>query len=212
MIRILVVDDHPIVRDGVCDILSLQDDFEIVGRAATGEEAVEMIESSGPDVVLLDLGLPGIDGAEVMRRLTEKGLEIAVVVFTIFDTDDRILSAIKAGARGYLLKSSPKEDIYRAIREVHAGGSLLQPMVASTVLRGIRNQTPSLRLTPREKEALELLGEGLQNKEIADRLDITERTVKYHVSSLMSKLGAGNRTETVTMAISRGLLELPGSE
>lgn len=210
-IRILVADDHPVVRDGLVAILSTQPDFEVVGEAGTGAEAVEQALALRPEVMLLDLEMPGLDGVEVLRRLSQANPEIRVIVFTAFDTDERILGAVQAGAQGYLLKGAPRKELFDAVRVVHAGGSLLQPVIASKLLRQVSHQGQTAEaetLTPRELEVLRLLAHGLQNKEIAAELVISERTVKFHVSSVMGKLGAGNRTEAVTLAAQQGLIEL----
>lgn len=211
-IRILVADDHPIVRDGLISILGTQPDFDVVGRAGDGRETLEQVENLRPDVLLLDLEMPQMDGVETLRHLREVHAGVRTIVFTAFDTDERIVSAVQAGAQGYLLKGVPREEIFNAIRVVHAGGSLLQPVVASKLLKqvsGERKPQPEMdALTPREQHVLKLLAQGLQNKEIAAELVITERTVKFYVSSILSKLGAGNRTEAVTLAVQRGLVKL----
>lgn len=215
-IQILIVDDHPVVRDGLVAILNTQPDFEISGEAASGEEALGLFQGRQPDVVLLDLEMPGMDGVEVIQRLREIRPEVKIVVFTAFDTDERILSALQAGAKGYLLKGAPRAELFEAIRIVHQGGSLLQPVVASRLLDQIASPEASLgseselveELTPREHEVLVLLVQGKQNKEIAAELVIAERTVKFHISSIFGKLGVGNRTEAVTMAIQHGLVDL----
>ncbi|MFI5277576.1 MAG: response regulator [Ktedonobacterales bacterium] len=216
VIRIVVADDHPIVRDGLVAVLSTQRDFAVVGDAGSGAEAVRQVESLAPDVLLLDLAMPDGDGVETLRRLREQGLRTQVIVFTAFDTDERILAAIRAGAQGYLLKGAPREEIFRAIRTTYAGGSLLTPVVASRLLRHVSAEgagsTSTAALTPRERETLHLLGRGLQNKEIAVRLGVRERTVKFHVAALMRKLGAGNRTEVVMRATQAGLLTLAPNE
>lgn len=216
VIRILVADDHPIVRDGLVAVLSTQPDFAVVGEAGSGAETVRQVAALAPDVLLLDLAMPEGDGVETLLRLREQHLTARVIVFTAFDTDERILAAIRAGAQGYLLKGIPREDIFGAIRTVSAGGSLLTPVVASRLLRhvsaeGAASAAPAA-LTPRERETLRLLGRGLQNKEIAVRLGVRERTVKFHVAALMRKLGAGNRTEVVTRATQAGLLTLAPNE
>lgn len=211
-IRILVADDHPIVRDGLIATLSTQDDFRIVGEAATGKETVQQATALQPDVVLLDLEMPEMDGVEAIRRLRETQPDVRVIVFTAFDTDERILGALRAGAKGYLLKGAPRREIFHAVRVVHAGGSLLQPIVASKLLRQVSHEPATIlgveTLTPRELEVLRLLAKGLENKEIAGELIITQRTVKYHVSSILGKLGAGNRTEAVAIAAQQGLIKL----
>lgn len=211
-IRILVVDDHPVVRDGLIAMLSTQPDFAVVGGAGSGGEAIAQAQALQPDVMLLDLEMPEMDGVEALRRLRELQTSVRAIVFTAFDTDERIVSAVQAGAQGYLLKGAPREEIFTAVRVVHAGGSLLQPVVASRLLRQVSAETSAQHdpdaLTPREQHVLRLLAQGLQNKEIAAEMHITERTVKFYVSSILSKLDAGNRTEAVTLAVQRGLVRL----
>jgi len=203
-IRILVADDHPVVRDGLAAMLGTQPDFEVVGQAATGREVLSQVAALQPDVVLLDLEMPEMDGVEALQRLGRVNLAARVIVFTAFDSDERIVSAVQAGAQGYLLKGAPREEVFQAVRVVHAGGSLLQPVVASKLLRQVSAGFEPL--TPRELEVLGLVAQGLPNKEIAARLTITVRTVKFYVSSILAKLGAGNRTEAVAIAAQRGLI------
>jgi NarL family two-component system response regulator LiaR len=212
-IRILVADDHPVVRDGLTAMLATQPDFQVVGEAANGDQVVQMVARLEVDIVLLDLEMPGMDGVEALQALQGQHSEIRAIVFTAFDTDERILGALKAGAQGYLLKGAPREELFRAIRVVSEGGSLLQPVVASKLLQHMSAQAdkeqPAFEaLTEREMEVLHLLGQGKPNKEIAEALVITERTVKFHVSSILAKLGAGNRTEAVMIAAQQGLIEL----
>jgi DNA-binding NarL/FixJ family response regulator len=211
-IRILVADDHPVVRDGLVAILGTRPDFEVVGEAGTGREAVEQYQALAPDVVFLDLEMPEMDGVAVLRALRRHDPNVKVIIFTAFDTDERIVDAVRAGAAGYLLKGSPREDVFRAVQVVYAGGSLLQPVVASKLIRSMSQskEEPELpeALTPREEDVLLLLAQGLQNKEIAAELVISERTVKFHVSSILSKLDAGNRTEAVAIAAQHGLVTL----
>jgi len=207
----LVADDHPVVRDGLATMLGTQPDFEVVGQAATGIEVVELTPTLHPDVILLDLEMPEMDGVEALVQLWQQQPQVGVIVFTAFDTDERILSAVRAGARGYLLKGTPREELFQAVRLVSQGGSLLQPVVASRLMEGLsaegrQDDKPLDALTPREDEVLALLAQGKPNREIAEVLVITERTVKFHVSSILGKLGAGNRTEAVAIAAQRGLI------
>ena len=168
------------------------------------------IQELNPDLILLDLEMPEMDGVETLQILRADNPDVRVIVFTAFDTDERILTAVQAGAQGYLLKGVPRQDLFNAIRVVHNGGSLLQPIIASKLLRQVSQEPepPVETLTPRELEVLELLAQGLQNKEIAAELVISERTVKFHVSAILNKLGAGNRTEAVAVAAQRGLIKL----
>jgi two-component system, NarL family, response regulator LiaR len=220
LIRILVVDDHPVVRDGLVAMLSTQPDFEVAGEAANGLEAVAQNQALHPDVILLDLEMPIMDGVETLRQMhthtgahgDAQGGPVRVLVFTAYDTDERILGALKAGAQGYLLKGVPREELFRAIRVVSEGGSLLQPLVTSKLLGHMRaeaNEPPAgQELTEREIEVLRLLGQGLRNSDIANRLVISERTVKFHVSSILSKLNATNRTQAVKRAVQMGLIQI----
>jgi DNA-binding NarL/FixJ family response regulator len=216
-IRILIVDDHPVVRDGLNAVLETQPDFEVVGEAGDGQEAVAQVENLRPDVVLLDLDMPVLDGLGALRQIMEQHPETKVIIFTVFDTDERILTAVQSGAQGYLLKGdAPRNEIFRAVRTVYEGGALLQPVVAGKLLRQVQIQTnpaaptqPDIEdLTEREQDVLELIGQGMANKEIAQRLVISERTVKFHVSAILAKLGAGNRTEATRIAAQRGLIKL----
>jgi DNA-binding NarL/FixJ family response regulator len=207
------VDDHPVVREGLVLILQTQPDFEIVGEGESGPDALDLVDRLNPDVLMLDLELPGLDGVAVLRRLREHGATTRVIAFTVFDTDDRIIGAVEAGAAGYLLKGAPSAELFHAIRIVHAGGSLLQPLVASTVMRHVAQQgrpttTQGVSLTERERDVIQRLARGMSNKEIAAALGVSERTVKFHVASLFTKLGASNRTEAVTRAVHAGLVSL----
>jgi DNA-binding NarL/FixJ family response regulator len=210
-IRILLADDHPVVRDGLVMMLETQPDFKVVGAASDGLEVLAMGQALQPDVLLLDLEMPNLDGLQTLERIKQHCPEVRVIVFTAFDTDERIVQAVRAGAKGYLLKGAPRGELFNAIRVVAEGGSLLQPVIASKLMSHIsqqQNEEPVEKLTEREMDVLNLLGQGLQNKEIAAQLVITERTVKFHISQILGKLGAGNRTEAVTIALQRGLIGL----
>lgn len=207
MIRVLVVDDHPVVRQGLVAVLEDDPELEVVGAVGSAEEAVVLAARARPDVVLLDLELPGLGGVEAIPGLLEANLETRVVVFTAYDTDERVFGALEAGARGYLLKGASVGEIVGAIRVVHAGGSQLEPRVATRLLgRVSARERPSGRLSEREKTVLRLIADGLPSKQIARSLGITERTVKFHVTSILAKLGADNRAQAVALAADRGLL------
>jgi DNA-binding NarL/FixJ family response regulator len=204
-IRILVADDHPVVREGLIAMLGTQDDLAVIGEAGSGPEVVRRVLELRPDVLLLDLELPGFDGVEVIRQVREEGASaVRIVVLTAFDRDEQIVSAIRYGAEGYLLKGAPRGEVFRAIRVVHAGGSLIEPVVASKLIRQVREVPDAL--TPREAEVLELLAEGASNKRIGQTLFVSERTVKFHVSSILAKLNASNRTQAAALARERGLI------
>jgi len=208
-IRILLADDHPVVRDGLAAMLATQPDFAVAGEAGNGAEAVAQAAKLRPDVVLMDLEMPdpdGFDGIEAIRRLRAADPSVQVVVLTAFDTDERIFGALQAGAQGYLLKGAPRAEIFAAIRAVSAGGALIPSVVASKLLRQVRAAELPDALTPREREVLGLVAAGLANLEIGTRLSISERTVKFHVGSVLAKLGAKNRTQAVRLARERGLL------
>lgn len=206
-IRIVLADDHPIVREGLASVLETQPDFEVVGQANDGSEAVDVVSALKPDVVLLDLEMPHLDGVQALRAMRAADATVKALVFTAFDTDERIIGAVQAGARGYLLKGAPRDELFNAIRVVARGGSTLQPVVAAKLMERMSSPADEA-LTEREREVLRSMAQGLQNKEIAQRLVISERTVKFHVSAILAKLGAGNRTEAVRLAMQRGLVQL----
>jgi DNA-binding NarL/FixJ family response regulator len=210
MIRILIVDDHPIVREGLAAVLDAQSDMEVAGEAADGKEAVRGFTDLRPDIVLMDLAMPGTDGVEAIRQIRQVDEKAKVVVLTAYDTDDRIFQAVQAGARGYLLKGAPREEIFRAIREVNNGGSLLEPAIAGKLLSRVGDILRGgavEQLTPRELDILTLMARGLRNKEIANQLYITERTVKFHANAIYRKLDVSSRTEAVSKALRHGLVE-----
>jgi len=205
-IKIFLADDHPIVRDGLRSVLETQDDFLIIGEANDGLEVLAQLETLAPDILFLDLGMPHKDGVAVIQEIQQKKIAVNVIVFTVFDTDERILSAIRAGAKGYLLKGASRSDIFNAIRVVHQGASLLQPLIASKLLDHLNDKVE--KLSPRELEVLLALAKGDTNAYIAQTLFISERTVKFHVSSILSKLHAHNRTEAVRIAVEKGIISL----
>jgi DNA-binding NarL/FixJ family response regulator len=203
----MVVDDHPIVRQGLVSVLEDEADLEVVGTAATGREAVNLVQRLAPDVVLLDLEMPELDGVEAIPQLLAAHPSLGVLVFTAYDTDERVLGAVRAGARGYLLKGASADEIARGIRTVHGGGSYLEPRVASKLMAELSSpRSEGAVLTNREREVLRLVAEGLPTKQIARNLSIAERTVKFHVNSIFVKLGADNRAQAVALAAQRGLL------
>ncbi len=212
MIRVLLVDDHPVVREGLAAMLATQKDFDVVGEASDGAQAVEMVERLGPDVVLMDLEMPRVDGPEAIRRIRARHPDARVLVLTAYDTDERILDAVQAGAQGYMLKGAPRDELFRAVRIVNDGGSLLEPVVAHKLLgrmgKMLSHEPDVEQLTERELEVLQQLVKGSRNKEIANELCITERTVKFLTSSIFPKLGVTNRSEAISAAIQRRLVKL----
>lgn len=212
-IKIIVADDHPIVRDGLVTILGTQADFEVIAEAHNGKELIAKAQQFLPDVILTDLEMPELDGVEAIRAIRASLPDMNFIVFTAFDTDERIVSAVQAGAKGYLLKGSPRDEVFKAIRVVSSGGSLLEPTVATKLLQHMSGNSSAQdtlveSLTEREMEVLEHLGMGMTNKEIGGELFITERTVKFYVSAILGKLSASNRTEAVAIAVQRGLIDI----
>jgi DNA-binding NarL/FixJ family response regulator len=207
VIRLLVVDDHPVVREGLVAVLEDEADFQVVGAAATADEAVALAARLRPDVVLLDLELDGQDGVAALPRLMAAASRPRVLVFTAYDADERVFAALEAGAAGYLLKGAPTAEIAQAIRAVAGGGSYLAPRVAAKVVAQVgRPRGAGARLSAREREVLRLIADGQSNKQIARSLGIAERTVKFHVTSLFQKLDADNRAQAVARAAEQGVL------
>ncbi len=211
MITVLIVDDHAVVREGLRTFLELQDGIDVVGEAADGEEAVERAEALRPDVVLMDLVMPKLDGVGAMRELRERDFNPRVIVLTSFLDDDRLLPAIRAGAAGYLLKNAEPSELARAVRAAYEGETILDPTVASRLVRAISEGPatgPELagQLTNREREVLELIARGQSNKRIALELGIAEKTVKTHVGHLLDKLGVTDRTQAALLAVEQGLV------
>jgi DNA-binding NarL/FixJ family response regulator len=205
-IRVLVADDHGVVREGLRTFLLLQDGIEVVGEAADGLEAVAAAQQLAPDVVLMDLVMPGIDGVEAMRRIRDHRPEARVIVLTSFTDDDKLLAAVRAGAAGYLLKTAQPQEVVRAIRAAHAGNAVLDPVPAGRLLQALATGEHARQpLTPREREVLELLTRGLANKRIALELGVSEKTVKAHVGRILAKLGVSDRTQAALYAVREGL-------
>ena len=211
-IRILIADDHAIVRKGIRALLATEADIEVVGEAADGKEAVEKAERLRPDVVLMDLVMPGMDGIEATRRITTRQPEIRILVLTSFAEDEKVFPALKAGALGYLLKDAGPEELVRAIRQVYRGESSLHPAIARKVLQELSRpseQPPTPEpLTERELEVLRLIAKGKSNREIAEELVISEATVRTHVSNILGKLQLASRTQAALYALREGIAEL----
>lgn len=224
LIRVVLVDDHPVVRHGLAAVVDVEDDIEVVGEANNGEEAVDLVRALKPDVVLMDLQMPRLNGVEAIKRIRAEVPDTNIIILTTFADDDHIYDGIAAGARGYLLKDAAAGRLIEAIRAAHRGESLLNPDVAARILDrfssmighgssstgkirpnpGISESVP--KLTRRELEVLTLVGQGARNKEIAEALFIAEQTVKIHVGNILSKLNASNRTEAVATAMEMGLI------
>jgi two-component system, NarL family, response regulator LiaR len=210
VIRVLIADDHAVVRRGLRTFLELQDGIEVVGEAEDGEEAVDAAERLSPDVVLVDLVMPRVDGITAIRRIRQGASAARVIVLTSFLDDDKLLPAVRAGAAGYLLKDVQPQELVGAIRTVYAGEALLHPAAAARLMAevaagGERNDARSL-LTRRELEVLDLVARGLPNKLIARELGVSEKTVKTHVGNLLRKLGVTDRTQAALYAVREGLV------
>ncbi len=206
-IRILLVDDHPVVRAGLSGLLSSQPDFEVVGEASNGLEALDLLEKQGPDVVLMDLRMPQMDGVSAIRQIRAQFPKVQVLVLTTYDTDSEIVRAVEAGATGYLLKDVPREELFRAVRLCARGEAVLSPPIAARLLGRMRGPAEE-NLSVRELEVLSLVAKGFSNKEIARKLKISEATVKTHLLHTFGKLGVDDRTAAVTVALERGILRL----
>ena len=208
MIRLLIVDDHPVVRDGLRGMFAGDDRFAVVGEAADGREALAVADRVRPDVVLLDLRMPGMDGVGAIRALAERGSPARILVLTTYDTDSDVLPAIKAGATGYLLKDTPREELFRAVVAANRGESVLSPAVAGRLMGSLRAPVKE-PLSQRELEVLRLIAQGSTNRETAGRLFISEATVKTHLLHVYAKLGVRDRAAAVAAAFERGLLSVP---
>ena len=207
MIRVLLVDDHAVVREGLRTFLELQDGIEVVGEGGDGAEGVAAAERLRPDVVLMDLVMPRLDGVGAMRELRRRLPGVRVIVLTSFTDEEKLLPALQAGAAGYLLKNAEPAELARAVRAAHAGEALLDPAVAARLLASIAEpaDAPREALTPREREVLALIGRGYANKRIALELGIAEKTVKTHVGHVLAKLGVSDRTQAALHAARAGL-------
>jgi DNA-binding NarL/FixJ family response regulator len=211
-IRVLIVDDHTVVRDGLTAIMGRQKEFVVVGEAEDGLQAVEAARDLRPDVILMDLRMPVLDGVEAMRRIRAEDPDVKFIVVTTYDSDEYVFDAIEAGAKGYLLKDASRKELFEAVRAVHRGESLIEPGVAAKVLDRfveLSRQTPeSAGLSEREIEVLRLMAKGAANKEIAVALTRSESTIKTHVANIFHKLDVNGRTEAVTQAIQKGIINL----
>jgi len=206
-ISLLIVDDHPVVRDGLRGMFESAPGFTVLGEAAGGVEAVEKAAALDPDVVLMDLRMPGGSGVDAIGELTRRGARAKVLVLTTYDTDSDTLPAIEAGATGYLLKDAPRDELFTAVRAAAEGRSVLSPAVASRLVSAVRTPTPRGEpLSAREREVLALVAKGTSNREIARELFISEATVKTHLTHLYAKLGVNDRAAAVAVAYDRGIL------
>jgi DNA-binding NarL/FixJ family response regulator len=204
VIRVVVADDHPVVRSGIVALLQTAEDVEVVGEASSGEEAVDLALALGPDVVLMDLRMPGINGDEATARILAARPQSRVLILTTYESDDSILTAIEAGASGYLLKAAPQEEILAGLRAVARGDVALAPRIAALLVQRVKSPLPTL--SPRETQVLTLVAAGKSNPAIATTLFVSEATVKTHLLHVFEKLGVSDRTRAVTRAMELGLL------
>jgi DNA-binding NarL/FixJ family response regulator len=204
-IKLLIADDHPVVRDGLSAMFARDPEFEVVAEAADGAEAVRLAQAYEPDVILMDLRMPGMDGLTAIIELARRGVAARVLVLTTYDTDSHVLPAIDAGATGYLLKDAPRDELLRAVRAAAHGQAVLSPSVATRLMSRFRAPGPG-PLSPRELEVLELVASGTTNREAAARLFLSEATVKTHLMNIYAKLGVSDRAAAVAVAFNRGLL------
>ena len=203
-IRVMTVDDHPLFRQGIATLIETDDDMKLVAEASDGEEAIAQVRKHGPDVILMDIQMPNMNGIESINRIRQEFPEAKILVISTFAGDVQILRAIKAGARGYLLKGNVRTELLQAIRTVHAGGKRIPTEIAAELAEHAADD----QLSSREIDVLRLIGTGNANKQIADKLSIGETTVKNHISNILSKLGANDRAHAVTIALQRGIIEL----
>ena len=208
-IRLILADDHPVVRTGLLGMLAGQPDFEVVGEAANGLEAIDLVKKLLPDVVLMDLKMPELDGVGAIRQIRSEHPDTHILVLTTYGSDSDILPAIEAGATGFLLKDTPRDELFRAIRGAAQGEAVLAPAIASQLMGRVRAPTDE-KLSSREIEVLTLVAQGATNKEIGRQLHISEATVKYHLIHIFGRLGVADRTAAVTVALDRGILRLDG--
>jgi len=205
-IRILIVDDHPVVLAGLTSMLCTQPDFEVIGSASDGEEALEILRHRNAEILLLDLRMPGMNGVDTLLAIRKERINVRAIILTSFETDEDIYRSVQAGAQGYLLKGVPQADMIEAILTVHAGRRYFPRYIAARLAERIMRSD----LTARELEVLQMLAHGLTNKEIGSALHISGNTVRNHVNSIIEKLEVSDRTEAATTAIQRGIIELPG--
>ena len=211
-IRLVLADDHTIVRDGVAHLLNAEPDVEVVGQASDGLQVIEMVSRLKPDVVLMDLQMPNLDGVEAIKRIKAADEQIKIIILTTYDTDEYILEGIRAGARGYLLKDVPKEELCRSIRLVNQGHSLMQPSLPARFFNLLTQrdskENEAAALTERELEVVRLIARGDRNKEIAQKMAISEGTVKGYVATILQKFGVTDRTQAAMYAVQKGLIQL----